>query len=451
MHEQKGNWMLAVEYKDKEVERFILKFRNEEQLRLWESTLEKVKEAHKTHVPNTHLLSMGAAPMTPVPSGDGSMAGSNGGLYLLDDDDTDDDDDDADEEPDFYAARSRSNSVSANQALRPKMMRNNSQDASMFMATRHQQQPPPPMPGMNLSPLPRAAGGHHHHHPTTPPLEYSGYPVSPPPSSPSSPGTPSRTSTSTSSWHHRRNEDGSSPLTDIASKFMSATDAIAPSSEDIVPPMRMSGASPSRSQSHTTMPAHAMYQQQPPMPSASFSTARNSPHHQRVRSQSSPNIHKLNHPSQQQQWEDLPQMPSINSRTLYSSNSSNGGRTHATAPAATTTAASVAPRLSETASSLQSQIDRVVSAVPNSPGTVKIKLSYNDGIYVIVVSESISFADLMEKVEKKIRLVAQIRPTDILRLKYQDEDGDLITINSDDDVQMAFENRNTALNLFVSI
>lgn len=439
MHEQKGNWMLAVEYKDKEVERFVLKFRNEEQLRLWESTLGKVKEAHKTHVPNTHLLSMGAAPMTPVPSGDG-------GLYLLDDDDdTDDDDDDADEEPDFYAARSRSNSVSANQVLRPKMMRNNSQDAAMFMATRHQQQQQqqPPMPGMNLSPLPRA---HHHHPPTTPPLEYNGYPVSPPPSSPSSPGTSSRTSTSTSSWHHRRNEDGSSPLTDIASKFMSATDAIAPSSED--PPMRMNGASPARSQSHTTMPAHAMYQQQqPPIPSPSYSTTRSHPHHQRVRSQSSPNIHKQ-YPPQQQQWEDLPQMPSINSRTLYSNSSTSSGRTFATAPAGTTMAA---PRLSETASSLQSQIDRVVSAVPNSPGTVKIKLSYNDGIYVIVVSESISFAELMEKVEKKIRLVANIRPTDILRLKYQDEDGDLITINSDDDVQMAFENRNTALNLFVSI
>lgn len=111
------------------------------------------------------------------------------------------------------------------------------------------------------------------------------------------------------------------------------------------------------------------------------------------------------------------------------------------------------PRLSEMASLQQQQVDRVVAAVPNSPGTVKIKLSYNDGIYVIMVAEQVTFTELMEKVERKIRLVANLKPSDMLRLKYQDEDGDLITINSDDDVQMAFENRgnNTALNLFVNV
>lgn len=84
---------------------------------------------------------------------------------------------------------------------------------------------------------------------------------------------------------------------------------------------------------------------------------------------------------------------------------------------------------------------------------MKIKLSYNDGIYVIMVPEEVTFVELMEKVEKKIRVVANLKSSDVLRLKYQDEDGDLITINSDDDVLMAFENRtpNTALNLFVSV
>jgi hypothetical protein len=39
-----------------------------------------------------------------------------------------------------------------------------------------------------------------------------------------------------------------------------------------------------------------------------------------------------------------------------------------------------------------------------------------------------------------------------LRLKYQDEEGDLITINSDEDVQMGIEARGTGntVNLFVS-
>lgn len=84
--------------------------------------------------------------------------------------------------------------------------------------------------------------------------------------------------------------------------------------------------------------------------------------------------------------------------------------------------------------------------------TLKIKLSYNDGIYVIVCPMDIRFMDLMERVEKKIKLVANLQPNDILRLKYQDEDEDFITINSDDDVQMAFESRgaSSTVNLFVS-
>lgn len=172
----------------------------------------------------------------------------------------------------------------------------------------------------------------------------------------------------------------------------------------------------SRSQSHA-----AVY----PVPTTSSSQ------HTRVRSQSSPNIRKNAAP---QQWEELPQVP-INSRTLYTNNDQQRPPP--------------LPRLSDNHAT---QIDRVISAVPNSPGSVKIKLSYNDDIYAIVVPQEVSFADLMERVENKIRRVANLRPNEVLRLKYQDEDGDLITINSDDDVQMAFENRgNAALNLFITV
>ena len=441
-----GTWALVVEFKDRDIERFTLKFRNEEQLKLWEATLNKTKAAYRTHVPNTHLLSM-SAPMTPV----NSQGRSNDGLYL---DDDDDDDDDESDEDDFQTARSRSNSVSAQHILnggsRPKMPRNNSQDASMFKTTngqRHQ-----PMPGMNLSPLPRpaTAGGL----PASPPIDYGNvYPASPPPSSPSSPAnSTSRTSTgpNASSWHRQRTDtndtSNSSPLADIASKFMTATDAITPASEEYRP----LGGPPGRSQSHSAAPfAHqqqmvALQQQHPPIPVPSTSSPRS-----RVRSQSSPNIHK-----NMQQWDELPQVP-INSRTLYrdpnNNNASNGG---ANTTSGVRNVAST-PRLSEMATSpgLQSQIDRVVSAVPNSPGTIKIKLSYNEGIYVIMVPQEVTYLELMEKVEKKIRLVASLKQSDMLRIKYQDEDGDLITINSDDDVLMAFENRgtNTALNLFVSV
>ncbi|KAI8148479.1 hypothetical protein BJV82DRAFT_592261 [Fennellomyces sp. T-0311] len=415
---QPGTWALVIEFKDRDIERFTLKFRLEEHIKLWESTLNKIKAQHKTHVPNTHLVSM-STPMTPANS-----QSRNEGSYFVDDDDEEDDEDE--EEDDFQTARSRSNSVSAQQMLgmRPKMPRQNSQDASMWKATngRHQ-----PMPGMNLSPLPRPSNAGL---PSSPPVDYGVYPASPPPSSPSSPANSSRTSTGTSSSWHRQRDADASPLADIASKFMSVTDAITPSSEEYRP----LGAPPGRSQSHSAG-SYAPSGPPPPMPSASSPRS-----HTRVRSQSSPNIHK-NTPMQQ--WDELPQVP-INSRTLYRDQNSNGVRN-----------VSSTPRLSEmaTSPSLQSQIDRVVSAVPNSPGTVKIKLSYCDGIYVIMVPQEVTYVELMEKVEKKIRLVASLKPSDMLRIRYQDEDGDLITINSDDDVLMAFENRgnNTALNLFVSV
>lgn len=391
-----------VEFKDKEIERFILKFRNEEQLKLWETTLNKTRSQPKSHVPNTHLLSM-STPATPT------HTNSDIASYIDDEDEDEDEEEDEEDEyeDDFNTTRSRSNSLSAQQVLngmRPSMLRKSSQDAATWKANNGTASGGRSMPGMNLSPLPRTPD----------------YPASPPPSSPSSPSSRASTSSAASSWH-RRNDDAS-PLVDIASKFMTSD----------MPPDEYRPAPIGRSQSHSAaapgmppVPSQQQQQQQPPMPL----------HHTRVRSQSSPNIHK-----NAQQWEQMPQVP-INSRTLYTKANSD----RANGPSA--------PRLSEMASSLQSQIDRVVSAVPNSPGTFKVKLSYNDGIYVIVVPEEIGFAELMERVEKKIRLVANLKQSDVLRLKYQDEDGDLITINSDDDVQMAFENRNahSAVNLFVTV
>ncbi|OAD66085.1 hypothetical protein PHYBLDRAFT_10626, partial [Phycomyces blakesleeanus NRRL 1555(-)] len=155
-----------------------------------------------------------------------------------------------------------------------------------------------------------------------------------------------------------------------------------------------------------------------------------------------PNTHLLNTAhspigsgGNQQQWDDLPQLP-ISSRTPYHN-------LHIVRPTTST------PRLGESHAQQHSPIDRTM---PSSPGSVKVKLSYHDGIYVIVVPQEASFLELMERVERKIRLVANLKPKEMLRLKYQDEDGDHITINSDEDVQMAFESRgiHNTVNLFVS-
>lgn len=70
---------------------------------------------------------------------------------------------------------------------------------------------------------------------------------------------------------------------------------------------------------------------------------------------------------------------------------------------------------------------------------VKVKVHYNEDIFVIHVPRSTDFSDLVDKVEKKIRLCGP-RPEDSpLRVKYKDEDGDMISLGSTEDVQMAFE------------
>ncbi|OAC99444.1 hypothetical protein MUCCIDRAFT_148466 [Mucor lusitanicus CBS 277.49] len=131
-----------------------------------------------------------------------------------------------------------------------------------------------------------------------------------------------------------------------------------------------------------------------------------------------------------------PSSPTSSSRVSSTSTSSTTWHRHDVAST---------PRLND--------IAMTTGAAPPSPGAIKIKLNFNDGIYVIVTNHEITFFELMEKVDKKIRLVANLKSTDLLRLKYQDEDCDFITINSDDDVQMAFESRgiHNTVNLFVSL
>ncbi|KAG0174549.1 hypothetical protein DFQ28_005884 [Apophysomyces sp. BC1034] len=434
---QDGTWTLLVEWKNNEVDQFTLRFRNEEQLKLWETTLNKTKSPVKSNVPNTHLVSM------PIPSTPTHHLHSDSASFI-DNEDEEEDDDSYEEEDDEYAQRMRSNSVSAQLFSgfpgRPKMPRNNSSDASTLLKMGAGR--PFNVPGMNLMPLPRTSQSTVTQS-SSPPIDHSNvYPASPPPSNPSSPTSSSRVPSASSSSRQRRGED---TLADIASKFMGNNDVPTPGDEyrqfNLPPPPPIN-----RSQSHSAAPPQhglGVYPAgQPPLPIQ----------HTRLRSQSSPNIHKNQNTNMQ--WDDLPQMP-FNSRTLYRTPPSpldspreNGVR-----------AVASIPRLSDVASSqsLQSQIDRVVSAVPLSPGAIKIKLVCNDGNsvgnYAIVAAQEIGFTDLMEKVEKKIGLDSNLKPNGLLRLKYQDEDGDHITINSDDDVQMAFESRgrSNTVSLFVSI
>ena len=70
---------------------------------------------------------------------------------------------------------------------------------------------------------------------------------------------------------------------------------------------------------------------------------------------------------------------------------------------------------------------------------VKIKVHFHEDIFVIQVPRSTEYAELVDKVGKKIRLCGPRRDDGPLRVKYRDEDGDLVSLGSTEDVQMAFE------------
>ena len=70
---------------------------------------------------------------------------------------------------------------------------------------------------------------------------------------------------------------------------------------------------------------------------------------------------------------------------------------------------------------------------------VKIKVHFHEDIFVIQVPRSTDYAELVDKVGKKIRLCGPRRDDGPLRVKYKDEDGDLVSLGSTEDVQMAFE------------
>jgi cell division control protein 24 len=70
---------------------------------------------------------------------------------------------------------------------------------------------------------------------------------------------------------------------------------------------------------------------------------------------------------------------------------------------------------------------------------IKVKVHFNEDIFVVHVTARVEFAELVEKVGKKIRLCGPRRDDGPLRVKYRDEDGDMVSLGSTEDVQMAFE------------
>ncbi|KAJ3272590.1 hypothetical protein HDV01_005433 [Terramyces sp. JEL0728] len=77
----------------------------------------------------------------------------------------------------------------------------------------------------------------------------------------------------------------------------------------------------------------------------------------------------------------------------------------------------------------------------NSPSLIKMKTHYGNEIFILAVpAKGCHFEEILDKIERKIRICGAPMPEGRrVKLRYKDEEGDFITINSDDDVEMAFE------------
>ncbi|CAI6090238.1 unnamed protein product [Clonostachys chloroleuca] len=74
------------------------------------------------------------------------------------------------------------------------------------------------------------------------------------------------------------------------------------------------------------------------------------------------------------------------------------------------------------------------------PTSLKVKVNCDSGNYVtLVVGYNTAYQSLIDRIDAKLaRFTTSSIGQGILKLKYRDEDGDFITISSDDDIQLAF-------------
>lgn len=162
----------------------------------------------------------------------------------------------------------------------------------------------------------------------------------------------------------------------------------------------------------------------------------------------------------------LPPMPSgyphqpSESRALKRDSNSSNSTEHSSDFSVQQTGSPVTPYGSSDSSLAHSTLRHAMSSMTLSnnqslnASTVKVKVHYNEDLFVIMVPRSTNYHELNDKVGKKIRLCGGRKEGIALRIKYRDEDGDDVSLGSNEDVQMAFEtSRSTAggqVTLFVS-
>ncbi|KAF9935450.1 hypothetical protein FBU30_000048 [Linnemannia zychae] len=400
-------------------EEFELRCRNEDQLKKWHSVLEKlVSEANAER--SEINLSNQLDPLT--------LSHDNQSSFFRNDDDYLEDDLDGDEEESYDESRGYRGHNLPFGLAQPIML------GSRSRAKTEDGSVPAPgnwngrtagynanatangrtlAPGMALPPLPRTSSGAGTAMGVVSPGEYT---YSPPSSYPASPTVPNPRISGGSSCQRRSNGDGHSPLNDTMSKF---EDGVITSGGQ--PLVRNASAG----YSYNTTPPAA-----PPVPPI--------PGPLRIRAQSSPNIHSS---SSGPSWNNVPEMPTHHRKPSNTSGPSSPTTPHPTSSYGSNGAPAV-PSIPSCHTSPRPELRQQSSSgnlSANGVPQLKVKVNYQEDSYLIVVPVQIEYSELIERVERKLRLCGSRRGEQPLRLRYKDEDNDYINMEDDEDISLAME------------
>jgi cell division control protein 24 len=158
-------------------------------------------------------------------------------------------------------------------------------------------------------------------------------------------------------------------------------------------------------------------------------------HVSRSRSASQPSVYvpkSVPPPMPSNGWDRVPASTSTTTMKRSSSSSQSTGEDSAYSP---NSSSPITP-FGSSDSSLSGAVGR--SSISSHDDPVKVKVHFGSDIFVIQVSRTTEYGDLVERVGKKIRLCGPRRDDGPLRVKYEDEEGDLISMRSTEDVDMAF-------------
>lgn len=70
---------------------------------------------------------------------------------------------------------------------------------------------------------------------------------------------------------------------------------------------------------------------------------------------------------------------------------------------------------------------------------LKVKLSYKQDVFTLLIPKGCEMNDLKKRIEKKLKQCGAMITSDTMKIRYQDEEGDYIAIDSNEDWDLAQE------------